>query len=486
MTGIRKYLILAFCSLLTGNFILGQEITDPEELFEEAEFFFLSEEYEEALYFYTSLLQTDPDNANFNFKVGDTYMNIPGQEYLAIPYLEKAIQNTTIKYKKRSFKEKKTPHYAYYNLGDSYRMNNELQKALNIYQVFTESDDYEGNYNLNIVESKIKACERAKIIQDVPIDASFTRLESPINTTSNNTNAVLSGDGNTMVFVTQLAFYDAIHLSGFVEGAWTEPDVLNPQVGSDGDMYPTSLSFDGRELYMVKRTDDDNDIYVSEMGDPFWTKARPLNENINTRTHETHAAVSANGMTLYFTSDRRGGYGGLDIYRAERKAGGDWGMAVNLGPMVNTPLDEDTPFPADDGRRLYFSSQGHFNMGGFDIFYADLTETGEWSDPINAGFPLNTTSDDLFYYPIGDGSQGYLARITREGPLTFDLYHVSIRNQQTRQGQARISRFNKDFQIELVDPKTSDTLILYYNRKTDTFVTTDSTRQVNIKEKNNK
>ena len=300
MTGIRKYLILAFCSMLAGNLLFAQEITDPRELFDEGEFFFLAEEYEEALYFYLSLLQHEPDNTNFNFKVGNTYMNIPGQEYLAIPYLEKAIQNTTIKYKKRSFKEKKAPHYAYYSLGDAYRMNNELQKALNTYQVFQDSEDYEGNYNLNIVEGKVKACQRAKIIQDVPIDASFTRLDSPINTTSDNTNAVLSGDGNTMVFVTQLAFYDAIHLSRFVDGAWTEPDVLNPQVGSDGDLYPTALSFDGRELYMVKRTDDDNDIYVSELGDPFWTKAVPLNENINTRTNETHAAISSNGLILYF------------------------------------------------------------------------------------------------------------------------------------------------------------------------------------------
>ena len=186
MRGIRKILLLALFFLIPGSFLFAQEISDPEELFDEGEFFFLAEEYEEALYYYQTLLQHDSDNANFNFKLGNTYINIPGQEFRAIPYLEKAILNTSIKYKNRSYKEKRAPHYAYYTLGDAYRMNNELHKALNIYQIFTESDDFEGNYNLDIVEAKIKACERAKIIQDVPINASFSKLDSPINTNTNN------------------------------------------------------------------------------------------------------------------------------------------------------------------------------------------------------------------------------------------------------------------------------------------------------------
>ena len=484
MMKIRKCLVMALFFLCLGNLLHAQEITDPEELFDEGEFFFLAEEYEEALYFFLTLLPHDPDNANFNFKVGNTYVQIPGQEFKAIPYLEKAIENTTLKYNKRSFKNKKAPHYAFYTLGDAYRMNNELEKALSTYKVFMESEEFEGNYNLNMVEAKVKACEQAKIIQDIPLDATFTKLEKPINTSTNNTNAVLSGNGNTMIFVTKLTFYDAIHLSHFVDGAWTEPEVLNPQVGSDGDLYPTALSFDGKELFMVKLSDENDDIYVSELGESFWSKARPLNENINTRTNETHASISADGLSLYFTSDRRGGQGGLDSYRADRQAGGDWGEAWNLGPMINTDLDEETPFHTDNGKRLYFSSQGHFNMGGFDIFYADRYETGAWSDPINIGFPINTTSNDLFFYPIGNGSQGYYSRVEREGPMTFDLYHVRISERITMIPETpKASRFDRDFQIKLTDPETSDTLIIYYNREKDIFVSGDPDIQISIKEK---
>lgn len=479
MKGSPAFIILTIWLILLGQSPFAQVITDPEELFSEGEFFFLAEEYEEALYFYLQLLETDPDHPNYNFKVGETYLNIPGREYMAIPYLEKAITNTTIKYRKRSFKQKKAPHYAYFSLGNAYRINNELDKALRIYEEFTSSDDFEGNYNLDIVENEIRACQRAKMIQDVPIDIKFAKLPPPVNTHSDNTNAVLSGDGNTMIFITELPFYDAIHLSHKVDGSWTEPEVLNPQVGSDGDMYPTCLSYDGKELYMVKRDEDNNDIYRSTLGTEFWSKARPLGPAINTGTHETHASLSADGNTLYFTSARRGGFGGLDIYRSERTASGDWGEAVNLGPIINTESNEETPFLSDDGKQLYFSSEGHFNMGGFDIFFSKLDGNGRWKDPINIGYPINTTGDNLFFYPIGNGRQAYYSRIEREGAHDFDIYQLFIGERKADFTEASDQpKFPEDFRLLLVHPETRDTIIIQYLREKDRFIPADPSYKI--------
>jgi hypothetical protein len=481
MKGNPGYLMLLVCLLFAFKSTLAQVITDPEEMFTEGEFFYASEEYEEALYFFLQLLETNPDHANYNFKVGDTYLNIPGREYLAIPYLEKAITNTSMKYRRRSFKQKKAPHYSYFSLGNAYRINNELDKALLTYEEFTSSDDFEGNYNIGMVEAEIQACQRAKMIQDVPVSVEFTKLGSPINLSSDNTNAVLSGDGNTMIFISELAFYDAIHLSRKVDGEWTEPEVLNPQVGSDGDMYPTSLSYDGKELYMVKRDEGNNDIYISRMGTDFWSKASPLGENINTGTHETHASVSADGQSLYFTSARRGGYGGLDIYRSERLSSGGWGEAVNLGPVINTDRNEETPFLSDN--RLYFSSEGHFNMGGYDIFFSNLDENGKWKDPVNIGYPVNTTGNDLFFYPIGDGSQAFFSRIEREGAHAFNIYHLNIGERKAEFSDASPRPgFPDDFMIRLVNPKTGDTITIKYLKEKDRFMSIDPSWEIIVEE----
>ncbi|MFC2081179.1 hypothetical protein ACFLR8_03115 [Bacteroidota bacterium] len=482
MRVISGYLVLSIFMVFFSQSLFSQN-SDPEELFSEGEFFFLSEEYEEALYYYLQLVEQFPDHANFNFKVGNTYLEIPGQEYKAIPYLEKAITNTSIKYKKRSFKEKKAPHYAYFSLGNAYRINDETEKALNTYLVFTNSEDFEGNYNLNIVESEVKACARSKMIQDIPLNVEIEKLDSPININADNTNAVLSGDGNTMIFISELAFYDAIHLSRKLNGAWTEPEVLNPQVGSDGDMYPTSLSYDGKELFMVKRDEGNNDIYVSTLGADFWSKAVPLGSTINTGTNETHASISADGSTLFFTSARREGFGGLDIYSAERLSSGEWGEARNLGSTINTELDEDTPFLSDDGKRLYFSSEGHFNMGGFDIFYSRLDENGQWKDPVNIGYPVNTTANDLFFYPIGDGSKGLLSRIERKGPHAYNIYRLTIGERETEFSDASDQlRFTEDFRIHLVHPENGDTIIIQYLGKKDTFVISDPAYEIIIEE----
>jgi hypothetical protein len=470
---VKRILIIIALSCLFFPRFSAQEITDPEELFSEGEFFFLAGEYREALYYYLQLLDKYPDNANFNFKAGMTYLQIPGQEQRAIPYLEKAITQTSIKYKKRLYTESNAPHYAYYYLGNAYRINNELDKALDTYQTFMDSEDFEGNYNLDIVETEVRACERAKIIQDVPINLQKTRLDPPINSETDNYAAVLSADGNTMVFITQQKFYDAINLSRKINGIWTEPEVLNPQVGSDGDMYPTSLSSDGTELYLVKRTDTNDDIYLSIHSGLFWSRAQPLNENINTRSDETHASISGDGQTLYFTSDRRGGYGKLDVYRSQRLNNNEWGPATNMGPFINTDLDEETPFITEDGKRLYFSSKGHFNMGGYDIFFTDLLEDNTWNDAINIGFPLNTTGDDLFYFPVGNGEKGYYSIRTKEEPFASDIYYIEILERGAfNAGLPGPSIFRDDFNLKVIDMNTRDTLIINFNYNLNRFSVT--------------
>jgi hypothetical protein len=150
------------------------------------------------------------------------------------------------------------------------------------------------------------------------------------------------------------------------------------------------------------------DIFVSELNKKGkWLPPKSLGININTKYNEQWAFITSDGSTLLFSSDKPGGYGGYDIYMSEKTATGDWGKPFNLGPDVNTPYDEICPVLMPDGT-LYFSSNGHETMGGFDIFVTTISEDGLWSKPENLGYPINTPADDYNFYPTTtDGKKGF-------------------------------------------------------------------------------
>ncbi len=398
-----------------------------KEYFDDAEYFFYREEYSEAVYYYNKLLEAFPDNANFNFKAGECYLNIPGEESKAIPYLEKAVKSVVEKkkYNKKLFEEKNAPLHAYYYLGNAYRINNQLDKALECYKTFIASPLYPGNYNDEIVENEIQSCERAKIIQDSPVTLTEVALPEPVNTSAVEIHPVVSGDEKTIIFIRRLKFYDAILQCQLTDTGWTTPLNLNPLIGSDGDFYPTCLSHDGKELYLVKNSPEGKDIYISYFKENTWTKAEKLGKTINSKADETSACVSEDGMTLYFASNRQGTKKGLDIYISKRNAKNQWGKARNAGRTINTPFDEDNPCITNNGKTLYFSSKGHFGMGGFDLFYASH-EGKKWSEPVNAGFPINTTADDNYLSVLSGGKVIYRSKIIVTNNMPDDIYKLNV------------------------------------------------------------
>lgn len=424
-------LILFVCICFTS---VSQENNTEKykEYFDEGDYFFNRKEYGEAVFYYLKLMEYQPDNANFNFKIGECYLNIPGKEAKAVPYFERAVKNVTQKkkYKQHSFDEDKAPLHAYYYLGNAYRAANRLDKALESYNTFVLSPFYVGNYNITIVENEIASCERAKIIEDNPIKVTETLLPETINTPASELDPVISGNEKSFVFVRRLKFYDAIFYSRLENNEWTKPENLNPEIGSDGDFYPTSLSFNGDELYLVKKSPGNFDIFVSRLVNGKWTEAEKLGKNINSLSNETHAAISEDGQKLFVSSDRNRGKGGFDIWVSVKDKSNQWGKLKNLGKTINTPFDEVTPFPIKDGNVLFFSSKGHYNMGGFDIFYS-TNENKKWTTPVNIGSPINNTTDNTFYTPDVKGNVGYLSKFPADGG-SEDIYKIVINSNMPR------------------------------------------------------
>ena len=423
----RKASLIGTYLIFLSIFCLAQS-AKVKEIYQEGEDFFEAKDYKEALYDFQQVEQKGYKNPNLHYKIGVCYLNISGEESKAVSYLEDAVKHITPKYRAKNIDEKRTPLHSLFYLGNAYRFNNQLDSALNKYRKFINAPEYQGTYNVDIVEKEIKVCERAKIIQDAPINVTWINLGQAINTHLSETNVVISGNEEVLAYLTGLKFYNAVYVAHKVDNVWLAPENINPQIRSDGDFYPTALSFDGKELYLVKINENNCDIYVSNYSDGRWNVPQPLNSNINSSKDETSAAISKDGKTLYFSSNRRGGQGGFDIYRSVRISGNNWGKAENLGKNINTDEDETTPSISSDGKCLYFSSKGQFNMGGFDIFYSVLQLDNQWSIPFNLGFPVNTTTDNVRFQTIGDGKVGYISRIAQDSFGKEDIYKVEIRS----------------------------------------------------------
>ncbi len=419
----RTVTLVIICFLLVPQ-VAGQFDEAYHADWLEGEMYFLFEEYNEALPYYRRCLQKAPKNDDINFKLGVCYLNDPFQKATSIEYLEKAVGNINPRYKENNIKETAAPLEALFYLGNAYRINNQLDKAIETYEDFKGKAD-PSLFDHNLVDEQIKACNNAKDLQSRPIDYDIENVGDRINSRFPDVNPVVSGDETKMVYTQEQAFYDALFYSEKVDGEWSYPRLLMPELGIDDDAYPSALSYDGTTLLVYRSDNFIGDLYSTRLVDGLWTPLKKLNDNINTKYWESHACFTRSGDSLYFTSNRKGTLGGLDIYLST-KVNGDWGKPANLGPTINTIYNEETPFMTFDGKTLYFSSYGHFNMGGYDVFYSTRLNDGKWSKPINAGYPINTTDDDFFYQPVQNGVFAYLPRLRDDGFGRTDIYRLEI------------------------------------------------------------
>ena len=169
------------------------------------------------------------------------------------------------------------------------------------------------------------------------------------------------------------------------------------------------------------------DIFSSDFKDGKWTHLKRLGENINNNnTFEGQPSITADGNTLYFASNKKGGYGGLDIYKSIRDKKGNWLKAENIGPVINTKGDEKTPFIHSDSQTLYYSTNGRFGLGGFDVFYSQYKGLGHWTEPLNIGYPINTENDELGLIVSTDGKRILFSSKLFEKKNDWDIYIADL------------------------------------------------------------
>jgi tetratricopeptide (TPR) repeat protein len=422
-----KKTAILLITLLFACSIHAQDNKQLQDTFLEAEYFFMNEDYTEAINYYLQLYAGKNDNANLAFRIGVCYLNMPGKKDLAVKYLEEAVKNMSAKHKEGTLNQISAPYDALYELAKAYRINYNFDKAKENFRKYKTTllpDDVE---NIDFIDHEIKVCDVAKTLMDKPVTFTLENMGELFNDDKSNFNPVISADGKTFVFISSLKFYDAVFFSRLQNNTWSGPVNIYPEFQLDGDIGISSLSKDGNLLFLSKDDNYDSDIYVVTYNGTSWSSAVRLNKNINTRYWESHGAISEDNNQLIFASDRPGGFGGLDLY-VSRKVNGEWGPAVNMGPEINTRFNEDRPFLANHDRTLIFSSQGHENMGGYDLFRAEKQSTGSWKKPENMGYPLNTPDDNTYFMPTGEGKIGYMHMVREtEGFGRDDLYRITFK-----------------------------------------------------------
>lgn len=390
-----------------------------KELVELGDKFYGKKDYKKALETYLNALNSNPDDASINLKVGLSYLYSETKSKAA-KFISKAYRlNPTIN------------DQIDYHLGLAFQNTNEFIKAIEHFEQFKKKKK-----NLaSIADKKIAECKIADSLSQYELNVIIENLGTAVNTPFREYSPLVSGDGRTLIFTSNRTDdekekragtnYEDIFITTKTGSTWSSPKKISSNINQKYNDAAASLSPDGKTLFLYYE-EGAGDIYTSTLQNGEWTKPEPLGKNINTALFwETSASVTADGKKLYFASNRPDGVGELDLYVSELTAKGDWGKAVNLGPVINTPENEDAPFIHPDGVTLYFSSDGHPTLGNSDIYVSEF-KNNKWQKPENIGWPINTWEYDGFFTNSADKKVGYYSTSKEGGMGEEDIYSITF------------------------------------------------------------
>jgi hypothetical protein len=424
-----KKILWVFALLCFGTRIYAQTI---EELNDDAEYYMTTSDYERAYETYEKLEKKDPKNAYYKYQKGKCAFHLPNRKLESIELFQKAYEMEP--------KEKSILLY----LGKAYHLNYKFDEAIKAFKEFLASNPEEAQRVE--AEKLIENAEYGSKVVQTMLEADIRNLGAPVNTPAEEYVPVLSADESILIFTYRGPksmgglmdekfrpspkhgiYYEDIFISKKDStGHWGEPEPL-AQINTKEHDAAIALSPDGTTLFTYRGGEKDSgDLYSSHLTGDTWSKPERLQGEVNTDYWEGSCSVTADGKHLYFASERPGGYGKRDIYIADKTEDGSWRNVQNLGPTINTKYNDDTPFIHVDGVTLFFSSEGHNSIGDYDIFYS-IQKDNTWIEPVNMGYPLNTTDDDRFYVINAKGDRGYFSsnRVTNGGNGSSDIFTVT-------------------------------------------------------------
>lgn len=380
------------------------------------------------------LLEKNNESYNYNYRKGFLLTKLNNQFKIAIPYFEKSKEHISANFDMYSTNEKNAPTDLFYHLALCYQKDDQIDKAKEFYSKFlanskVKSELYES------AKLKLTQCENlSKKLKNITIK----NMGNIINSEFPEYTPVISMDGTSLYFTarkkwrkneqiidpsTNLPFEDIYVSYMNIDSTWTKPEKLDICLPNRNEA-TIAISPDERQLYLYQDTTGNGDIYSTEINSKRKNKLDIVNiEGLNTEFWETHCAFTQDKNTVYFTSDRPGGFGGRDLYTMRKINEKEWTKPENMGPNINSKYDEDAPFVSADNKILYYSSNGPKSIGGFDILISEY-ENGTWGISKNIGIPVNSTNDEIFYTSTLDGSRSFVTSDRPNGFGDKDIYEL--------------------------------------------------------------
>ncbi|MBS1652452.1 MAG: OmpA family protein [Bacteroidetes bacterium] len=408
-------------------------------------------------------LQIEPDFAEANLYLA--------QEFIVRCKLENLSFKGTIPYFYKSIASCSQIHSSpYYYIGFYYyeeQKNDSAVKYLKKFTAFKDPDEkkFDKDYEFEIGQAKqmIKSAKKEnELRKNVPFNPMVVK---GVSTERDEYLAYISPDDRDCFFVRRLPVKDMnkVYTSDAERetfmiakrdktGKFNSGTPMPPPFNTtDDNQGGCSISIDNKHLYFAMQKMEGGlqpniDLYVSDFDGENWSDIRKLSPNVNHPKYwDSQPSIASDGLTLYFASDRPGGYGGIDLYVTTKDTKtGQWSAPKNLGPNINTKGDEKTPFIHSDSETLYFSSNGHYGFGAYDIFYVRKNDKGEWEEPTNIGSPINGATDDTGFFVSGDAKTGYFfsfdeGKVRGKGIGRYDLYSFDLYPEARPQEVALVS-----------------------------------------------
>jgi len=384
-------------------------------------------DYMNALQLYTQLNHIDSTKEEIIFKIAVCNFNIRPYRKRSVAYFNKI---NLIHF----------PETSYY-MGRLSALNKQYNKAIE-YFILYKSTKGVMEHTQKEIQDLIDKCNTAiEFEKNLDESIHIENLGSSINTAYAEYAPLIDEKEDFLLFTSRREntihtkkdplgeYFEDIYASKKNGNVWGTPTLLDTVINTPLHDACTGLSADGKRLLLYRTSPDlkSGDIYESLLDGIKCTPPSIITTSVNSKKYiETSACFSPDNNTIFFSSDRPGGYGGKDIYCMKKLSNGNWGAPFNLGPIINTAYNEDAPFVHPLNNTLFFSSEGHKNMGGFDIFKSNFSEEGNFTEPENLGCPINTSDDDIFFVLNKDGTRGYFSSEREDGFGSQDIYKATF------------------------------------------------------------